>query len=157
MQKYFRTREDGHIMDKGDDLLEQEYSAHLARIRDKFTFMIKNQGKIPESMKTKKFAQRVLPKQWDENGPNITTTSLPDDFVHFSQPRSLTVREWARLQTFPDYYKFAGKRTTGGSRRAGNPLEGIWERETPKYTQIGNAVPVKLAEEIGKHLMKILS
>ena len=118
--------------------------------------MIKNNGNIPEKFRTKKFAQRLLPKRWGNKGPTITATSLPDDFVHFSQARSLTVREWARLQTFPDWYQFSGKRTTGGIRRAGNPLEKNYEREVPKYTQIGNAVPVKLAYEIGKHFKKIL-
>ena len=118
--------------------------------------MIKNNGQIPESMQTKKFAQRVLPAHWGEKGPTITATSLPDDYVHYKQPRSLTVREWARLQMFPDWYEFSGKRTTGGVRRAGNPREGIHFREVPKYTQIGNAVPVKLAEEVGKHFREIL-
>ena len=47
--------------------------------------------------------------------------------------------------------EFSGKRTTGGLRRAGNPRAGIHDRELPKYTQIGNAVPVKLAYEVGKH------
>ena len=98
----------------------------------------------------------MLPKKWGNKGPTITACSLPDDFVHYGQARSLTVREWARLQTFPDWYQFSGKRTTGGLRRAGNPRESIFEREVPKYTQIGNAVPVKLAFEIGSHLRKIL-
>lgn len=133
-------------------MLDQEYSNHSPKIIDKFTFMIKNKGKIPDKYKTKKFAQRVLTEKWGIKGPNITATSLPDDYVHYSQPRSLTVREWARLQMFPDWYKFSGKRTTGGIRRAGNPQEGIWDREVPKYTQIGNAVPVELARRIGKNL-----
>jgi DNA (cytosine-5)-methyltransferase 1 len=118
--------------------------------------MQKNDGKIPESMKTKKFSQKLLPSIWTSKGPTVTATSMPDDYVHFTQPRTLTVREWARLQTFPDWYQFAGKRTTGGIRRAGNPREGIFEREVPKYTQIGNAVPVKLAEALGFHFKKIL-
>ena len=117
--------------------------------------MISNNGKIPKNMKTKKFAQRVLPKKW-ANGPNMTTTSLPDDIVHYFQPRILTVREWARFQTFPDWYQFAGKRTTGGIRRAGNPHLGIWDREVPKYTQIGNAVAVLLAKQIGENIKKII-
>tara|TARA_Y100001970_G_C14244493_1_gene867111 strand:+ start:152 stop:1426 length:1275 start_codon:yes stop_codon:yes gene_type:complete len=141
---------------KGDSLTEHQYSNHLDKIREKFSYMIKNKGEIPENFKTKKFAQRLLPREWDDKGPTITATSLPDDFVHYSQARSPTVREWARLQTFPDWYQFAGKRTTGGIRRAGNPRESIFEREVPKYTQIGNAVPVKLAFEIGKHFSKLL-
>jgi len=146
----------GEIFRKGDPLTEHEYSKHATHIVEKFTHMIKNNGRIPEHLQTKKFAQRVLPKRWGNQGPNITACSLPDDFVHFLQPRSLTVREWARLQTFPDWYQFAGKRTTGGIRRAGNPRESIFEREVPKYTQIGNAVAVNMATEIGKHFRSIL-
>lgn len=157
IQKKLRTNKDGSISDKGDGVTEHEYSDHSEKIIEKFQFMIKNNGEIPKEMKTKKFAQRVIPTKWDEGGPNITATSLPDDFIHYSQPRSLSVREWARLQMFPDWYQFAGKRTTGGRRRAGDSEKGDWKRETPKYTQIGNAVPVKLAEEIGKHLIKLIS
>lgn len=142
---------------KGDKLTEQEYSNHTDTIKAKFAVMIQNNGEIPSEMKTKKFAQRLVPRRWGPGGPNITATSLPDDYVHFSQPRTFTVREWARFQTFPDWYEFKGKRTTGGIRRAGNPREGIFDRELPKYTQIGNAVPVKLAYKIGSHLQKILS
>lgn len=137
-------------------LTEHKYSRHSERIIQKFTYMLNNNGQIPEHLMTKKFSQRLLPTNWDNNGPFITATSMPDDYVHFCQPRTLTVREWARLQLFPDWYQFKGNRTTGGIRRAGNPREGQFEREIPKYTQIGNAVPVKLAEEIGKHFMGIL-
>ncbi len=144
------------ILKKGNKLTEQDYSKHSKRVQDRFSYMIKNNGEIANSMKTKKFAQRLLPEKWGNKGPTITACSLPDDFVHYKQPRSLTVREWARLQTFPDWYQFSGKRTTGGVRRAGNPRASIFEREVPKYTQIGNAVPVKLAYEIGLHLKKII-
>lgn len=144
----------GRHFRKGDPVTEHEYSKHAPHVVEKFTHMIENNGEIPAHLRTKKFAQRVLPKRWGNQGPNLTACSLPDDFVHFSQPRSLTVREWARLQTFPDWYQFAGKRTTGGIRRAGNPRESIFEREVPKYTQIGNAVAVAMATEIGAHLLR---
>lgn len=144
------------LLHKGDPISEHEYSNHDDRIVAKFEYMLAHKGKIPSRYATKKFAQRVLPKRWDEEGPTITATSLPDDYVHFSQPRTLTVREWARLQYFPDWYEFAGKRTTGGIRRAGNPQAGLFEREVPKYTQIGNAVPVLLARAIGEHFKGIL-
>jgi DNA (cytosine-5)-methyltransferase 1 len=72
--------------------------------------------------------------------PSHTLTTLPDDFLHYSEPRILTVREYARLQSFPDWYDFKGKYTTGGDRRL---------RECPRYTQAGNAVPPFLAEFVG--------
>jgi DNA (cytosine-5)-methyltransferase 1 len=155
-QKWLRTNPDGSLLEIGDRLTEHSYSKHKSHIVDKFSNMIRSGGSIPEKYKTKKFAQRVLPKYWGPKGPSITATSLPDDYVHYCQPRTLSVREWARLQTFPDWYQFAGKRTTGGIRRAGNPIEGIFEREVPKYTQIGNAVPVKLAESLGYHFSDLI-
>jgi DNA (cytosine-5)-methyltransferase 1 len=156
IQESLRTLPNGNVMMKGMKLTEQEYSNHSDAVIAKFQYMIQHDSEIPESMRTKKFSQKVLPKVWGKNGPSITATSLPDDYVHFSQPRILTVREWARLQMFPDWYTFAGKRTTGGRRRAGDPDAGDWTREVPKYTQIGNAVPVKLAKEVGLHFKKIL-
>ncbi len=158
IQKNLRRKKNKNsLFEKGDKLNDQEYSKHSQNIIKKFKYMIDNKGKIPTKMKTKKFSQRVIPKIWDEKGPNITATSLPDDYVHFSQPRSFTVREWARIQMFPDWYIFTGKRTTGGTRRAGNPHLNEWERDVPKYTQIGNAVPVELGNRLGKHLLKIIN
>jgi DNA (cytosine-5)-methyltransferase 1 len=155
-QTEMRTLPDGNVLGKGAPLTEHEYSNHSKEIREKFEYMLKHKGEIPEAMQTKKFAQRVLPKVWGKEGPNITATSLPDDFVHYKQPRSLTVREWARLQCFPDWYQFKGPRTTGGHRRAGRPDQGIWERDVPRYTQIGNAVPVRLARAVGEHFRGLL-
>ena len=114
IQRKLRTRRDGTVFAAGDAVSEMEYSNHSDYIVEKFTEMIKNGGEIPERFRTKKFAQKVLPRAWGKEGPTITACSAPDDYVHFAQPRSLTVREWARLQTFPDWYVFAGKRTTGG-------------------------------------------
>ncbi len=77
-----------------------------------------------------------------------TVTTLPDDMIHYGEPRILTVRENARLQTFPDWFSFKGKYTTGGHRR---------KHECPRYTQVGNAVPPLLAEAIGETLLEIAS
>ena len=155
IQKALRAKAPAHEHRHGE-LTDHEYSKHARNIVAKFRHMLENEGQIPDHAKTKKFSQRVLPKRWGNRGPSITATSLPDDYVHFSQPRSLTVREWARLQLFPDWYRFKGKRTTGGLRRAGNPRAGIFDREVPKYTQIGNAVPVGLAQRVGEHFKRIL-
>jgi DNA (cytosine-5)-methyltransferase 1 len=138
------------------DLEDHEYSNHSEKTQRKFAYMIRTGGSIHHTHQTKKFRQRLLPRRWGAKGPNITITSLPDDFVHFEQARSLTVREYARIQTFPDWYRFLGPRTTGGLRRAGNPLQNIFSRNLPKYTQIANAVPVDLAHAVGTHLASIL-
>ena len=167
MQKWYRATKDewfGRNRKSHLKYLKQvtdhEYSRHGKKTIHRFKIIMENNGEIPpehEELKTNKFAQRLLRPEWlDESGPNITVTSLPDDFVHYEQPRILTVREWARLQTFPDWYVFRGPRTTGGRRRAGTPSKDDWEREVPRYTQIGNAVPVRLAYEIGKHFRKIV-
>ena len=157
IQREFRTRRGGTILKRGDVLSEQVYSKHSRHVVARFQHMIKSQGAMPMRLKTKKFSQRWLPPKWGAQGPFITVASLPDDYVHFCQPRSLTVREWARLQCFPDWYEFHGPRTTGGMRRAGNPRLGVHVRDVPKYTQIGNAVPVKLAKFVGQHFARILN
>jgi DNA (cytosine-5)-methyltransferase 1 len=82
----------------------------------------------------------------DPDRPSHTLTSLPDDLIHYSEPRILTVRECARLQSFPDWYEFKGKYTTGGAKRV---------RECPRYTQVANAVPPFLAEVLGRLARRI--
>lgn len=69
-----------------------------------------------------------------------TITSIPDDFIHYCEPRILTVREMARIQSFPDWYEFCGKYTTGGELR---------KKDVPRYTQVANAVPPLFAEQVG--------
>ncbi|MDC9715275.1 MAG: DNA cytosine methyltransferase [Gammaproteobacteria bacterium] len=76
-----------------------------------------------------------------------TLTTLPDDYIHYSEPRILTVREYARIQSFPDSYEFKGKYTTGGNRR---------KFEVPRYTQIGNAIPPLFSEQAGLALKEML-
>lgn len=84
----------------------------------------------------------------DANGQAPTITSIPDELVHYEEPRILTVREHARIQSFPDWYEFKGKYTSGGKRR---------KMEVPRYTQVGNAVPPLFAEQIGIALMEVLN
>nr|WP_281367411.1 DNA cytosine methyltransferase [Sphingomonas chungangi] len=79
--------------------------------------------------------------------PSCTVTTLPDDMLHYSEPRILTVRECARLQSFPDTFEFRGPYTTGGLGRAS---------ACPRYTQVGNAVPPLLGEAIGEMLRGLI-
>ncbi|MDX2130427.1 MAG: DNA cytosine methyltransferase [Planctomycetota bacterium] len=123
-------------------------SLRLARHGDEVTTRFKNilstcrKGVQLSATDRKRFdlkKQCVVPLHPDK--PSHTLTTLPDDFLHYSEPRILTVREYARLQSFPDWYDFKGKYTTGGDRRL---------RECPRYTQAGNAVPPFLAEVVGE-------
>jgi len=97
-----------------------------------------------ESFGLRKHAIRVL----DPDAPSPTITSMPDDLIHYSEPRVLSVRENARLQSFPDWFAFKGKYTTGGDRR---------KMEVPRFTQVANAVPPLVAEAFGQAIAKILS
>ncbi len=58
----------------------------------------------------------------------------------------MTVRENARLQAFPDWYAFKGNYTSGGHRR---------RKEVPRFTQVANAIPPLLAEQLGLALLRL--
>jgi len=78
-----------------------------------------------------------------EQSPTIMTIS--DDYIHYNSPRSLTVREMARLQSFDDSFVFQGKRSTGGNNR---------KTEVPQFTLVGNAVPPLLARAVATEILK---
>ena len=77
-----------------------------------------------------------------------TITNMPDDYLHYKEPRILTVRECARIQSFPDWYEFKSKYTTGGAMR---------KKEVPRYSQVGNAIPPLFALQAGLVLKELLS
>ena len=74
--------------------------------------------------------------------PSLTLTCAPamkqTERCHPVETRPLTVREYARIQTFPDDWQFAGKRDE-------------------QYKQIGNAVPVNLAAAVGRSLIRLFN
>lgn len=77
---------------------------------------------------------------WDE--PCLTLTCAPaqkqTERCHPDETRPFTVREYARIQTFPDNWNFAGSQTS-------------------QYRQIGNAVPVNLAHALGEEIVRALN
>lgn len=84
----------------------------------------------------------------DGDAVGHTLTTLPDDFIHYSEPRILSPREYARLQSFPDWVEFKGAYTTGGSER---------RHRVPRYSQIGNAIPPLFAEQAATVLANLLT
>ena len=100
--------------------------------------------------------ERILPKKMfikrnyrlvlKEPAPTVTSHCL-DEFVHPKYDRALTVRECARLQSFPDSYDFCGGPYI---------VPHIDRTVQDKYEQIGDAVPPLLAYAWGDEISKIL-
>ena len=149
LTSYQKLMRDGHEGAPPDTRLAR----HRPDIRKRFEAIIKacgEEGRLSVTISAetrkehglKKMAIRVL----DPLSCAPTVTSLPDDLLHYSEPRTLTVRENARLQSFPDWFAFKGKYTTGGHLR---------RTEVPRFTQVANAVPPLLAEQLGLALLRI--
>lgn len=101
--------------------------------------------KLIKAIPSKKHSQRAL----REFEPAPAQLTIPDDICHYHMEnlRTMTVREMARFQSFPDWFEFKSKVTTGGKMR---------KFEVPQYTQVGNAVPPLLAKSLGDLLKKQL-
>ena len=91
--------------------------------------------------------KKNIRQRLDSTEPSPTVVTLPDDYINPWEARTISVREMARCQSFDDSFEFLGKRTTGGLKR---------RVEVPQCTQVGNAVPVNLAYEIGLEIHKSL-
>lgn len=94
---------------------------------------------MPYSSRNHMFKDKYYKLKESEISKTITSHMKNDCnmYIHPTQPRGLSPREAARIQTFPDDYVFYGPQNS-------------W------YQQVGNAVPVKLAENIGKAILTCL-
>lgn len=135
---------------KDNSFLEQIYNeiekCNFPAIAPDKTIIANNKESLVQlicRLETKKHSQRPLKIDL----PAPTVVSVPDDIIHPLVPRTMTVREQARFQSFPDYFEFRSKETTGGIKR---------KTEVPQYTQVGNAVPPLMAKAIAEHIYNIL-
>jgi len=123
-------------------------SKHSDTVSERLSIILKN-GKYETSkaelaemnLDSEKRSYNVL----KANLQSPTIMTIADDFIHYSNPRALTVREMARLQSFDDSFVFQGKRNTGGIERKNN---------VPQCTLVGNAVPPLMARAIALEILK---
>jgi DNA (cytosine-5)-methyltransferase 1 len=120
-------------------LYNHEAPTHKTKTLNRFSAMKQGQcaKDLPRGLKTRKLVMfRLISSE-----PSRTIATLPDDYVHYRQNRTITVREMARLQSFRDSYAFLGPRSTGGSKR---------RTDCPQCSQVGNSVPPFVARAIAE-------
>ena len=152
LKKWYRDKRLGRYV------TNHESRGHIAKDLHRYLYYstyAKNLGTSPTSkslpkalwpahknFKTGKFSDRFRVQLSKQPGTTVTCHISKDGhyFIHYDpiQCRSLTVREAARIQTFPDNYYFVGNRTQ-------------------QYVQVGNAVPPFLAKQIANIVSKIIN
>ena len=136
---------------------------HTEKTVQKFIFLqSENSQQLPDELKprVRGDVDTVSNASYSQNhriidgkkvSPTITA-SFYSSFIHPTQPRNITVREAARIQTFPDSFVFKGKKTTLSKKLLAK--KGIFEElHLDQFNQVGNAVPPLMAE----HLAQICS
>jgi len=132
-----------------EDLHRYLYAACFAKVHSRTPLLkdfpeelLPKHKNVGKAIKNRHFADRFRVQL--ESQPSTTVVShIAKDghyYIHYdpTQIRSLTVREAARLQTFPDNYFFCGNRTE-------------------QYAQVGNAVPPLLARQVAEVVFELLS
>ncbi len=135
------------LMRKNSNKLYNHITTKHKQISLKIFSMLKSgQGMYDLPLKyrrNRRSAQRMIP-----SNPSRTITCCNEDFIHYSLDRIITIREMARLQSFPDDYFFFGTRTTGSNRRKFSCCQ---------VQQVGNSVPPLLAQAIAEGVLKMLN
>lgn len=133
---------------------------HTEKTVQKFIFLQSENGQqLPDELKprVRGDVDTVSNASYSQNhriidgkkvSPTITA-SFYSSFIHPTQPRNITVREAARIQTFPDSFVFKGKKTTLSKKLLAK--KGIFEElHLDQFNQVGNAVPPLMAHHLAQ-------
>ena len=126
------------------------FSKHGEGINKLYELAHKTQkpGRLPKSFLLENGTKKDKKVLLDKEEVVSTITTHPDEYIHYEEPRNITVREMARLQSFPDDFHFHGRYTINGPRR---------RFDVARCSQVGNAVPPLMAEGIGLAIKTVLS
>lgn len=140
---------------------------HTPKTVQKFEYLLaKREEPLPDELKprVRSHTDQISEATYGQNhriidarkvSPTITA-SFYSSFIHPFQPRNLTVREAARIQSFPDHFIFLGKKTTLSKKLL--EKKGIFEElHLDQFNQVGNAVPPIMAEHFADLCKSILS
>ncbi len=148
---YVKTAEDLHHpkLQLQVALNNHQTSAQNEKVRKRLQLIAEHGEYNEETKKAMKVAGLDSDKRnytvLNPKGQSPTVVTMPDDFIHYSACRAMTVREMARLQSFDDSFVFQGKRQTGGEKR---------KEEIPQFTLVGNAVPPLMARAIANVILQ---
>ena len=140
---------------------------HTEKTVQKFIFLQSENGQqLPDELKprVRGDVDTVSNASYSQNhriidgkkvSPTITA-SFYSSFIHPTQPRNITVREAARIQTFPDTFVFRGKKTTLSKKLLAK--KGIFEElHLDQFNQVGNAVPPLMAQHLAQICYEFLT
>lgn len=139
------------VIEKGIDISDKPAlinlcAESLSLTKDEVVALFKNGGCTKEQAEVL-LTKKNIRQRWSPDSPSATIVTIADDYISPWEPRTFSVREMARCQSFDDSFEFLGKRTTGGLLR---------RVEVPQYTQVGNAVPPLLAKAVALEIKKVL-
>lgn len=122
-------------------------------------------SELPDELKVRKrngngeLSESYYSSNYRHIEPNQVSFTIPasfySTFIHPFIPRNITAREAARIQSFPDWYVFKGKRTLISSKLM-TKLGKDDQNHLSQYNQIGNAVPPLLAKAIAESVSNYL-
>jgi len=156
------------IRDDAVTLFNHVTMDHTERIVKRYEKILNGYSldEIPEELRVRKRNGKGAISNIEYNSnyrhlkPNMIAYTIPasfySNFIHPKQPRNITSREAARLQSFPDSYVFKGKRTQISSKLL-KQLGKEDENYLSQYNQIGNAVPPLLAKAVAKSILSYVN
>jgi DNA (cytosine-5)-methyltransferase 1 len=149
------------------EILNHEPMRHTARIRARFASIQYGQSEadVTQEHAVRRRGDNAKPgraysqnsrRQRPDQPCNTVVASSHTNFIHPHLDRNFTVRELARVQSFPDWFQFLGKRAVL-SRKLSERKGYLEDLYLDQRAQVGNAVPPLLAEAIGTSLMNQLA